>query len=100
MAFERDGSHHLALSLIQSSEYALQIVCISFTVTLVPPEGLHDAVDRDFCPVTPAPERIHDLVARDGRDPRRHGSAPDPRASLEMQSEQHFLDDILGIQPR
>ncbi len=62
-------------------------------------ERVDDVLQRNLGALAAPPEGIDDLVTRDRRHPRRNRGTGLPRAPLQVQGEQHFLNDVLGIEP-
>src|SRR5262249_3943715 len=76
MTLERDGTHHFALSWIQLCQRPFQVMRLFLADCLLNPERFHHTLDRDLHAATAPPQSIHDLVARDRRDPWADRRAP------------------------
>src|SRR3569623_362189 len=96
-AIDRDRLQHIALALRQRLQMRLDVHAIRHLRRFLAGKHLGEIVDVHEHPAAAATQRVDQLVARNGEQPRRERRFRVPGVSLQMHREQGILHNILGL---
>jgi hypothetical protein len=94
---DRYGFHQIPLALAELLEQSIEITTIHGVIVVCGDQQIGQIVDRHRLPVPSPAKGVDDLIAGDGHDPGPDGPIDVPTLPFEMDRNENFLNDILGV---